>query len=297
MDPISHYYAPLHLFEMETESLDLREGVIIRRSTDEEFKWVSKISRSFLGAHLTFVLTSDSRKQFDTIEPQFRSVIQALRLFKEGAVSISTIFSEAETQPGLSMIHLLTARFVAGGSHYELNSKEAVRFTDFYDSLLNTLKKPNKLGFLEIAIGRFASAIEEPFAEDRVIDFVIALEALYSTDPQELGYRLSLRISSLLGGDDNEKEDLFEFVKGVYGARSLLVHGKNYKPVKVKARQFTIEEMAVELERIARLSIRKFLNLSGHYDDLEGVLLALDKGIISETQRTGLLEMSKGEFD
>ena len=79
---------------------------------------------------------------------------------------------------------------------------------------------------MSIAIDRFNLALEERDEKDRIIDLSIALEALFSTGSEDLTHKLRLRISVLVGQDDNESNFLFDFINKAYEIRSKLVHGK-----------------------------------------------------------------------
>jgi hypothetical protein len=62
-------------------------------------------------------------------------------------------------------------------------------------------------------------------AGDRLIDLVIALEALFSPKgPTELSFRISHRAALLLGRDPGERREIGHFLRTIYSGRSKLVH-------------------------------------------------------------------------
>ena len=64
---------------------------------------------------------------------------------------------------------------------------------------------------VDLAMRRFNLAYERLMFEDRLIDYMIGLEALLlrSEEQQELGFRLALRGSRLLGHDPNARSGTF----------------------------------------------------------------------------------------
>jgi hypothetical protein len=88
---------------------------------------------------------------------------------------------------------------------------------------------PSKNGeYINIALRRFNFGVEEDNAENKIIDFLIAFEALYLEGMDELGYRLSTRAAVLLGENDAEAAKVKEVIVEAYGLRSKIVHGKKY---------------------------------------------------------------------
>jgi hypothetical protein len=59
----------------------------------------------------------------------------------------------------------------------------------------------------------------------KIANYCTALEALLSTSPNELTYRLSQRVAWLLGKSVEDRHKLFEQVKDAYEFRSKVVHG------------------------------------------------------------------------
>jgi hypothetical protein len=133
--------------------------------------------------------------------------------------------------------------------------------------------------------------LEESREEDRIIDLIIALEALYSSTSEDLSYKLRLRISVLLGQDDNESQFLFKFINKAYGIRSKLVHGKiskeSFREFEIDSKKFSLYSIAIELERITRLSIIKLINLLNYqgYNKQEDIMDSIDKAAIGESKK------------
>jgi hypothetical protein len=85
---------------------------------------------------------------------------------------------------------------------------------------------------LMYALKRFRSSVERysPSDPERLLEYAIALEALYlndqGTDRTELTYRLRLRAARFLGNDVNTRQALFAVIGDLYGFRSRVAHGE-----------------------------------------------------------------------
>jgi len=90
---------------------------------------------------------------------------------------------------------------------------------------------------------RFAASRSED--EDRVVDYVVALERLLAPDTKnKVTFRFRLRGAALLPSSLGNAQERQKFMGGLYGLRSDIVHGKA-KPVNVA-------EMAPKAERAAK---------------------------------------------
>lgn len=118
---------------------------------------------------------------------------------------------------------------------------------------LRTPKLRSASRSMEIAIARFNMAWDRPNAHDRLIDLVIALEALFmNVDEEKVKPRVSMRASQFLEHDLDARGQLERDIKDWYVARSRIVHG-NEPPLNV--------ERAIRgLSDVVRRSIRKGLS-------------------------------------
>ena len=73
---------------------------------------------------------------------------------------------------------------------------------------------------LQIAIDRWIKSKVGDIPEDKIIDLVIALEALYLPDATESTFKLAVRASWHLGEDRGNRVKLFEVFKELYKCRS-----------------------------------------------------------------------------
>ena len=105
---------------------------------------------------------------------------------------------------------------------------------------------------LRIAIARFNSSYEKYELSDRLIDLVIALEALFGDGERDsTTYKVAIRCASWLNQPGSDRCATFEFVKKMYSARSNVVHGDDKDLCEVHVN---------DLEGIVRESLKKFLD-------------------------------------
>ena len=135
--------------------------------------------------------------------------------------------------------------------------------------------------YLDIALRRFNLGVEDPNIEDKFIDFMISLEALFMGGTAELTYKFSNRVAVLLGETDVEKEDIKTFMVKAYNVRSSTVHGEKVRPVCINEQNIPLETMVEKIEEIVRKSILCFIKLSKTYKDKDAVLKELDRSLLN----------------
>ena len=103
-------------------------------------------------------------------------------------------------------------------------------------------------------MARFSSSYEKRDPADRLVDLVIALEALFgdSGDSSNLRYKLALRGACWLHATECKRRVAFSAIKKFYDDRSSVVHGNLSKNVTCKR--------VKELECMVRFALRKFLD-------------------------------------
>lgn len=293
-----HYFAPIPRFRMKVRKLELLDGLTIRKIPHDKLVKIAGLNQvpvitafgvtySFDDLHYMLELYS-GRPDDALVYDSFANVIKILRVFKEGEIGVSSVFHSVlwrftyeSTVPASWKVHFYH-------DEYLLDAKEAVQFKRFYQNIQWLLANKKDVDFLKLAISRFSSGLEEEKPEDRIIDFMIALEAMYSVDNRELSYRISYRIANLLAENDRDRNLLFLLVRQSYDRRSSLVHGAEFKPIKITKKAlgmggrrsndmiYNADKIALELEKITRDSIKKFLKLVMFYHKREDILGELD---------------------
>ena len=213
------------------------------------------------------------------------AVLCALRLVHHGVFSIPgavhlarTWFDEDEGPrieflQGSSRQSLMTATFSA-------KACDEIEF--FFNALQETRVKKHR-GLVQ-ASRRFGYAMENHREEDRIVDVMIAAEALFLSDAGsaqdrgELKYRLSLRAAYFMGKDADERTKIFKFMKAAYDARSTIAHGgqpssfRDLEGNEIDAHQFS-HFTSHYVRRALRQAIRE-APANGPFMDWEGLILS-----------------------
>ena len=132
---------------------------------------------------------------------------------------------------------------------YQLNDDILDNLIEFVDACWLALDKIDKK--LRIALARFNFSYEKRDLADRLIDLIIALEALFGDEEfGNIAYKVAIRCASWLHKLGKARHRTFCDVKERYSSRNKIVHGKNFD---------LTEQQLTELEHIVRESLRKFL--------------------------------------
>jgi hypothetical protein len=195
---------------------------------------------------------------------ELRRIVTALRLLKMGRVGAPALFSKSSmlsTYGGsigsLEDYAIHPSSIYGLFPRYELLASELSQFLSLYDDI-RTAEDTKRLNALAVAIRRFNQAYARATAEDRIIDFCIALESsLLSDVREELRYRLSLRGAALLASEREPEHTRWLLCK-IYDVRSAIVHdGKSLQQIMEKTPSFA--PLAPSLDEICEDVVRNVL--------------------------------------
>lgn len=168
----------------------------------------------------------ESEKRHEEIKLKIRLLLQ---LFKPEFVGANT-----EINYNLNYPRAIRASFAASVDFFELAINPSQKYT-LHDCDVSNLKKLeekiNKIDFneweaLKLATMRFVNIHFKRNEYDTLIDLMIVLEALLGPrDRSEIGFRISLRLAHLIGGDKKHREEIFNMAYQSYELRSRIVHG------------------------------------------------------------------------
>jgi Apea-like HEPN len=285
-----HSYAPLYSFEMDASRIKIDDDFIIRKINPQEFIAISRNTKDeapFLKYAVEFHCTIfEYNKKSDEID----RVITSLRLFKQGAVSYSEMYTTSALTVALGESVKSSSRSMQHVPKYNLKQEEGRQFMRFYTDFTSILSKIHDGSLFDIAIDRFNSDLQKRELADKIIDLSIALEALFSTSSEDLTYKLRIRVSVLLGAD-YDPDHLFDFMNEAYKIRSKLIYGKidekAKKVFKIRSNEYRLYDVANELERVTRLSTLRMLSLFKHYHyrKQEVLINVIDKVAIGHPKR------------
>lgn len=224
--------------------------------------------------------------------------ITALRLLKSGDVGFTTLYVVSPSPMSRWMAtnpptFMLPRRQLA--KRYILASNEVKRLKELLRFLSHMYARTNLLREMGLAIDRFNYSYQRDSMEDRLIDYVIVLEALLLRERLELKYRLSLRTSVLLGkGDEEKANEIFHFIQQAYDLRGDVVHGENIIKTLRKI-GMSLEEVVSKLEEYARDSVSEMFVKYQKYRNKKEILKLLDEMILKPSIRRKSLESGKKE--
>lgn len=133
---------------------------------------------------------------------------------------------------------------------YPLDDKAMDKFIDFFNLYWDIIH--NKPQPLYNAVFHFNTSYERRSVSDRLLELMIAMEALFG-DKDYQRYKIPLRCSCLLFNKGNERKEAFTVIKEFYDERSAIVHGGK---LEINTR---LEGKVDQFEGYVRKSILKFL--------------------------------------
>jgi hypothetical protein len=272
--------ANMQNIECDHAPLALGQGVSIRGRSFEELSallnwgtyeldqlindWVAGANSSFVmlieaevaKTPANFLMVNDGSQY----QRAFHTLL-AMRLLAPGDVRIGRLFAARPAAFNVGLGGMQSSGFTVWhpGTVYRLASEQVPMIKRTCQDLLDLEQQPGKTNrTLLLALRSFSSIYDRLFhqAEDRVVDAITALEALWKLDA-ELSFKLAFRTSSLLAETDDERVSIYETLSEYYRIRSKVVHGGS---LTVGQEQQLREDEP--LRSIVRRTLRAFLHLA-----------------------------------
>lgn len=252
--------APLEWFEGPDEEVRLNATTVLRKLSEGEIQYLWHLGEfggivdrhQALGMSFCLETTQVAEKNapvdFSEVYVDLIRVVTALRLLKSGQVGIPVVTQRScgpAFGPGGSTATSGPSP-ASMGPRYVLTLGERGDLLSVYEALTQgTVPKQ-----LKVALDRFNYAYNRTRPDDRLIDYWIALEALFLPDepPQELRYRASLRVAYFVSQGPEEREETFTQIRRSYDVRSAIVHGRESEDAPQIA-QFTEDVLRRALRR------------------------------------------------
>ena len=148
-------------------------------------------------------------------------IIQLMRLFKEGNISMPWIYHYSIDNDGIPRPYkrIIMPLHVLKGP-YTIESSEIPELLKFIKNTKLPFTEPS----LQLAFENFEFSYRISDINLSFLTLMISLEALLNPGEQELTYRISRNAAVLLGKKDNNSKDIFDEIKKLYGKRSKIVH-------------------------------------------------------------------------
>jgi hypothetical protein len=276
-------FAPLHNFHSDVDHLDLGDNLQIRRITKREKEQLLDESRWYpvmphfetLSLEYALELAYTTEKVLGQI-PQapvppkeekmngtLGKLVTTLRLFKRGIVWSNMIrtTSTYELPIPIGISHFSSPYKSLLGEQYSLTESEFKDFREFW----NAIKRIDLEGHaqLSIAIRRFNYAYERSNLEDKLIDFMVAFEALFFKEGEsgEFQHRLSVRVSRFLEQEYEQRKLVAKKMREFYNERSKVVHGE-----KTQLKDDSVRTVEDYLRKSTKLFLKRLATSNG--DDI-----------------------------
>ena len=112
--------------------------------------------------------------------------------------------------------------------------------------------------FLRNAIDYYVRSLKDDLLEEKLLDLMISLESLFSNEKDELGYRYSLRASSLLSiGQEDKRGAIYRNIHDLYNKRSIVVHGVKKIELDYKEIIFLQQSVNEAIKRLVHIEMPK----------------------------------------
>ena len=231
-------------------------GIDLEQMAHLKVDWDYPVSPFYVDTHLEM---PDRESPIPCADERFNRFEQLLRLFQPGAVAVRRHSFVQDVSGGGFWIETsgnnvkssVVTRYERPA--YRLDDETMVRFSAFFADYWDALdgRDPS----VKLALSRFSSSYDRAELSDRLLDLVIALEALFSDgDSGSVTFKIATRCAGWLYPPGEHRLSLFRFVKDVYGLRSDVVHGRK------RNRQEPTRGDLDRLECVVRASVMKFLD-------------------------------------
>ncbi len=292
---------PLDEFYSNVEKIELENGLFIQQIPLNEreelfsgYLFYSNFNRINLLVNEYWLINEYPYKgggindYANFIEKEF---LKFLRIFKNGRIGIHhSQLKSKYWNPNLLFSGGLSSRsdtYVVDHGNYIIQKEETQKFADLW-------RKYREIDLLQdralnTAINRFNDSFTRKEIEDRLIDLMIAFEAIFlkKDEKMELTFKLALRTVVFLEGKNIPRENLFEFIRKAYGIRSAIIHGSKPKDkIKVKKSvgakeydEYTIDEFLNKIENVFRDCLLKYIQEYREYK-IEELIDLIDKKIL-----------------
>lgn len=294
------YVTPLYSVNGDFSEIRLSPELRIRRVTDVEY---SKIVRLDLTMEdipmyqrgLRFVLVCrkpgpPSKQLQQEATSRYILALNVLRLFKDGDPQFGRVYESESEYMDVGSIEALR-------SHYEnpvafkkirMSETDVRKFESLYGMIAKKVGGQKKSEFLHNVINRFGMAHMHRTHAGKIVDYVIALEALLTDSPGESTLKLAHRTAAICADTDSDRVDTWEFIRRAYNFRSGIVHKSEERQIKIRSSVMEVGDVDSRLHVITKKSILRMMALLDMYKAQKDVLDALDRSMYNRKELSRL---------
>ena len=293
--------AKLQGIGLETDSIHLEDGVILRRAiasdyeADVPFHEVTMGFQDYSSKSFSTVLEITMQADNEELARNTLNVfIDVLRLLKLG--SVSSVYNSLQAPHSILRLHntALAATKHIGTYKYKIEIDEVEKVREFIKALNPILFKitanQEQQTSASIAFQRYIDAVlNDGLPESRITSAITCLEALLlkSSERMELTHRLSQRVAALLSPLNLPPLKVYKSTSRAYDIRSTFIHGS---PIQDEHRK-NLNDLCEEILEYARLTVVIFLQVIKNQEDKDSFINKLDNSLFEEKPRTTIKEM------
>ena len=283
------YISPLYNVSGDFSTICLEPYLHIREATAEEYSRIVNLQDVPMDEidpcrrRLKFVLSWSLPRlpthiALSIATSAYSFALGVLKMFKDGYPQFGSVY-EIESE------HIDACGIGYPQSYYEnpdapiesqLTKNDARRLEVFYTTIVKNITTGEDNSSILNAIERFSMAYVHRAPNNRILDYVISLEALLAPSHKDLSSKLASRTATLYADTDVERVETQEFIKQAYNFRNGIVHESTPRSFKKGSSTLSIEEAESKLYDIGKKSILRFISLLGSYKNWEAVLCVLD---------------------
>lgn len=199
---------------------------------------------------------ADTADLVTSVDQEFENLELLFRLFQPGNISVRRHGLVRNPQTGGKWLSFTadSPKPTVVPSYetpkYHIHDDNIGSMTEFFDKYVAVI--PEMGTPVRLALARFNSSYDRRELVDRLIDLVIALEALFTDrEPGSVTFKVALRCAWWLQPPGDKRVEVFNFIKKAYSTRSAVVHGQSSNG--------PTREQLDELESTVRACLVKFL--------------------------------------
>jgi hypothetical protein len=117
----------------------------------------------------------------------------------------------------------------------------------------------------EFGLSRFMKSIDHDDPADRVVDLILAAEALFLADDDprsDAGYRCCLRAAKFVRHPSHSPREIFQLMRDIYSSRNAIMYGRETSTLRLPGvAPAILPALAAALEDVVRLGYLKALGM------------------------------------
>jgi len=225
--------SPEQLSELNDGIYLIPDKLRIRNPTESvqnhinSFRTIAKIPQPPFSKGMNFILLELFEDGIEEVLNDAYNLIErallAFRLYKTGPIYIQELY---KFNRGIDISLHSFFQPVYSDYIYDIKYDEL----DFIKNIIQDLQLIDfeEIPAIRIACDRFSKSYQEHYTLDKLIDYCICFEALFTggRNIRPKGEAIGITCSMLLGKDREERENIFKDIKNAFRDRNDIMHGK-----------------------------------------------------------------------